>query len=481
MSRAWPAIVVGLCGIALALALPFAPVFADNTTLTWPRSGEPVTSTTVTVVPYRPATLTATVPCSAVRADAATVLTTATADGLTVRDGTLLLGSATVPLGGSGGGPGCHTTIVAGPGGVSVTAPDGLVTELPDAPVPKVFGFRTDLTADQAAGMSVVATVVTPFGTSPTPAKFIVMGLHVLAVAAALLLLPRSRIRIRQTPRRQIPRLQTQRRQTPRPRLRWIDAAVIGAFGLWAVIGPLAVDDGWASVIARNVAAGGDPGNYFRWWNAAEVPFALSQQLLAPVTQISIAPLWLRLPSTLLAIATWFVLTRGVLPGALPVTAGVRLTAALALLVTWLPFNLGTRPESWVAFGAAVVLAIVWRSRTPAGLGWACLVAGLTMAVSPTAVVVLAPFVVSAGRITRILRRHTHSRAERIGCLLLLAVTASVSLLAMFADQTWAALLTATDWHNHFGPSLPWWQELDRYRYLMGDDQQGSFAKRAPV
>ena len=49
------------------------------------------------------------------------------------------------------------------------------------------------------------------------------------------------------------------------------------------MIGPLAVDDGWATTIARNFAATGNPGNYYRWWNAAEVPFALSQQLLVAV------------------------------------------------------------------------------------------------------------------------------------------------------------------------------------------------------
>ena len=72
---------------------------------------------------------------------------------------------------------------------------------------------------------------------------------------------------------------------------------------------------------------------------------------------MSLAPLWLRLPSTLLAVATWFVLSRGVLGAALPVraaTARVRALAAVCLLAAWLPFNLGTRPESYVALGVTV-------------------------------------------------------------------------------------------------------------------------------
>jgi arabinosyltransferase B len=468
MMRGWPAALVGLCGLTLALLLPFAPVFADETTLTWPRVGDPVTSTTATVVPYRPAQLIATLPCQALRASTpVTVLATSSADGdgLIIDagpDGAVLrAGDTRLSLETGDGVPGCHTTVSAGPHGLAVTAPDGQVTVAADAPVPTLFGFRTDLTSAQAAGIQVSATVVTPFGTSPTPAKVVLIVAQLAAVATSLALLPRMR-------RRPV-RLRWRRTH-------WIDVAVIAAFGAWAVIGPLAVDDGWASVIARNVATTGDPGNYFRWWNAAEVPFSSSQQLLAPFTQITLAPLWLRLPSTLLAIGTWFVMTRGVLTLH---SAGVRAMAALFLLLTWLPFNLGTRPESYVAFGVTTVLAILWRSRSPAGIGWAVLIAGLTVTISPTGLLVLAPFLVLAPRIVAILRRHP--LRDRVICLLLFAAIGSVCFTVMFADQTWAALLTATDWHNYFGPSLPWWLELDRYDYLLSNDQQGSFAKRLPV
>lgn len=466
--HAWPAALAGLCGLVLAFLLPLAPVFAEETTVTWPQPGQPVASSTATVVPYRPAALTVRLPCTAPQEATTTVLATSPADGDGLRvesgpDGTRLsLGDRVVTL-----ADGCRTAVTAGQQGVTITAPDGRVTVLADAPVPKVFGFRTDLTPAQAAGLEVTATVVTPFGTSPTPTKVMLIGLQLAAVAAALALLPRAR----------------RRRRLPKWRsVYWVDVGIIGALGAWAVIGPLAVDDGWASVIARNIATTGDPGNYYRWWNAAEVPFSSSQQLLAPLTDITLAPLWLRLPSTLLALGTWFVLTRGVLPAALPRTsssAHIRVLAALLLLLTWLPFNLGTRPESYVAFGMTVILAALWRARSPAGIGGAALAAGLTVTVSPTGVIVLAPFVVFAPRIMAILRRHP--RRDRVICLLLFAAIGSVCLTVMFADQTWAALLTATDWHNYFGPSLPWWQELDRYGYLLGDEQQGSFAKRLPV
>lgn len=138
----------------------------------------PVASTTATVVPYRPAQLIATLPCQALRASApVTVLATSSADGdgLIIDagpDGAVLrAGDTRLDLETGAGAPGCHTTVSAGPRGLAVTAPDGKVTVVADAPVPKVFGFRTDLTSAQAAGIQISATVVTPFGTSPTPRR----------------------------------------------------------------------------------------------------------------------------------------------------------------------------------------------------------------------------------------------------------------------------------------------------------------------
>ncbi|WP_347222249.1 arabinosyltransferase domain-containing protein, partial [Mycolicibacterium poriferae] len=270
--------------------LPTAPVLTESVTLSWPAAGQPARSTTALVVPYRPAELTAQIPCSALTAgEPRTVLATgAPGDGMTVTAGpggaVLRADDIQLPIAG-GPGPQCTAVLHAGPAGWAVTGGDG-ITVRAAGPVPQVFGFRTELPA--ADGLSVSVRVVTPFATSPTAVKLVLVALQVVAVLTALWLLG---CRLRK-PRR------------PRPgRLWWIDAAVVGVLAGWAVIGPLAVDDGWATTIARNLAATGEAGNYYRWWNAPEVPFALSQQLLAPLTEISLAPLWLRLPSTVLAVA----------------------------------------------------------------------------------------------------------------------------------------------------------------------------------
>lgn len=473
---AWPALLLGLAGLLFGLALPFAPVWAETTTVTWPAPGAQAQSASAIVVPYRPIDLTASIPCAALRSGApGEVLATGTgSDGLIVTTGpggaVLTLDGRRVALSLAGD---CGVVVTAGRDGVTVVGGDGRRTDLPDQPVPKVFGFRTGLAAPDAAGLTVTATIADPFGTSPGAVKIGLIVAQLMAAGGALVLLYRA----------------SQRPVRVRRRLRWrrawwVDAGVVAVFAGWAVIGPLAVDDGWATTIARTFADTGSPGNYYRWWNAAEVPFALGQQLLAPLTEVSLAPLWLRLPSTVCAIATWFVLSRGVLGAALPVRAGttrIRLLAAVFLLVTWLPFNLGARPESYVALGITVVLAFAMRSRNLAGLGGLVLAAALTVPISPNGVLILAPVVVFAPRLLTALRSGSPTRMHLLAHALLLSCVGAIGLTIVFGDQSWDALTTATDWHTYFGPSVPWYEEAVRYEYLLQTDQQGSFAKRMPV
>ncbi|HKV17687.1 MAG TPA: arabinosyltransferase domain-containing protein [Mycobacterium sp.] len=470
--------VIGLFGVVAALVLPFAPVYADSTTVTWPVPGQQVTSSTAIFAPYRPVTLNASIPCRALNApETTTVLETATpGDGLTVTAGA---GSATVQIGDRRldlripADADCAVSIDAGPDGLRVTGADGGVVDLSGERPPKVFGFRTDLAPAQAAGMTVTASTAATFSTSPTPLKIALIGAQILAVALALALLSGARPTIA----RWRPRLKASR-------LWWVDGAVVATLCGWAVIGPLSVDDGWATTIARTIASTGNPGNYYRWWNAAESPFALSQQILAPLTEISLAPLWLRLPSTVLAIATWFALSRGVLGAALPslsATIPVRVLAAVSLLAAWLPFNLGTRPEAYVALGVTATLALALRIRGPVGLGWLALVVAVTLPISPNSILVLAPILVFAPRIVAALRHQASSTTDLVARVLLLCCVAALAITLVFADQTWDGFLTSTDWHTFFGPSFGWYDEPDRYRYLLQNDQQGSAAKRLPV
>ena len=478
-----PSLLLGAVGVLLGLVLPFAPVWATTTTISWPATGQDVRSATAVVVPYRPADLVATVPCSVAERSgpAVDLLATGTGDeGLIVRsaaDGvSVRLDGRSVDVPVVGNGADCRVVITAGTGGVSIAATGQPPVELADQPVPRVFGFRTGLSVADAAGLSVTADIVDPFGTSPGVLKTVLIVGQLLAAGIALVLLHRASRRWRHLARRA--------RRLRWRSVWWIDVAVVATFAAWAVIGPLAVDDGWATTIARTFAESGSPGNYYRWWNAAEVPFALDQQVLAPLTQVSLAPLWLRLPSTVLAVATWWVLSRGVLPAALPTlraSTRVRLVAAISLLMAWLPFNLGARPESYVALGVTTVLALAMRSRSVGGLAAMMLAAALTVPISPSAILVVAPMVVFAPRLLAVLKSSSPTRLHLVANVALLSCIGAVGLTVIFADQTWDALLTATDWHTFFGPSLPWYRENVRYEYLLQSDQQGSFAKRLPV
>lgn len=477
---AWAALLIGISGVAVALALPFAPVNGLSTTVTWPSPGQPAKSTSAVIVPYRPIAINADVPCGAfgtTSVEPVTVLATGTGPtSLTVTDGiagaVLTSGDLRRPLRVPSHRSDCRVSLRFGPDGLTVTDDTGATTVDEGEPVPEVFGFRTDLDADRAAGMTVTADVVSPFDTSPTAAKRVLIGIQLAAAALALWMLGSARrVRLRRF------------RRFRWRRAVWIDAVVVAVLGGWAVIGPLTVDDGWATTIARNFASSGTAGNYYRWWNADEVPFALCQHVLSLFTEISLAPLWLRLPGFLLAVATWVALSRGVLAAALPgrSVVWIRAVAALLFLTAWLPFNSGVRPEAYVALGVTATLALVWRSRTPAGLGWAALTVALTLPISPTAVAVVAPLAVFAPRIRRVLRTGSVSGQDFGARAALLCCVGAVGITAMFADQTWSAFATATDWHSFFGPSLSWYDEPDRYFYLLSGDQQGSAFKRLPV
>jgi arabinosyltransferase B len=261
------ALLVGLIGVVVALLMPFAPVSTEQTTVVWPAPGHPVQSSMALFVPYRPAQLTVTVPCSVLRAAAGqdravTVLATGPPNGgmlLRTDAGTaqLMLGRRVVrsiPVAGTA--TDCRTRLHAGPGGTVITTGASRL-DLAGEPVPEVFAFHTDLVAAQAAGMTVTARTAGPFATSPTGLKILLITVQLLAVFVALGLLadvPACRALLLGVSRFR-----------PRPALiktACVDAGVVGVLAGWAIIGPLTDDDGFATTIARNAALTGNVGNY---------------------------------------------------------------------------------------------------------------------------------------------------------------------------------------------------------------------------
>ncbi|MGH3833878.1 MAG: hypothetical protein ACRDRS_26140, partial [Pseudonocardiaceae bacterium] len=194
------ALLIGLAGILVALALPFAPVTATRLMVTWPAHGQPVRSSTALFAPYRPAELTAIVPCSAIRAAASqpravTVLATGPdGDGLALvteaATARLLLGRRVLratPV--SATDTDCRTRVHAGPARTTISIGNTPTITLSGEPVPKVFAFHTDLDPRLAAGMVVIARTASPFATSPTRLKTLLIAVQLLAVLTALGLL----------------------------------------------------------------------------------------------------------------------------------------------------------------------------------------------------------------------------------------------------------------------------------------------------
>jgi arabinosyltransferase C len=493
------ALVVGLLGIAVAALLPFAPVVAERSTLTWPGPGEQPVSTTAFLTPYRPAELHVALPCSAVQAalaapDRTVLFTTAalaegqTGTGLLVdsEDGQLRFAvngrdvatAAPPPIG-------CDVRVDAtraGPPTTTITAGGVVVANLPGEPVPEVFAFATDLTPVQALGTRVTARTQNWYESVPTPTKYALLaGFAGLAVAALVLL-------ARAAP----PRVRERRSRAPVSRLRWlVDLAVIVGLAGWMIIGPQTDDDGYATVTIRNSLESGDIGNYYRWFNASEAPFTLVQYLLQPLAAWSAAPLWLRVPSVLAGVAAWFVVSRGVLGAVLPVIARtwwVRSLAALSFLGWWLPFNLGVRPEPFVALTVVGVLAILLRATAPGtrhqllGIGAAAALAGVALAITTTGILVFAAVLVLVPRIWRVLTDAGRASLGRLATrVALLGCLASTGLVLMFADQTLQGVREATAVHTEIGPNFAWYEELNRYSALLGIDHQSSATKRLPV
>jgi len=558
------ALVVGVGAMVVAALVAVAPVEASTSTATWPKAGTTPVSTTLFLAPYRPATLDVTVPCTAIRTalarpDRTTILATgAGSTGLTVRTEDRALrvfaSGRAVPVSIPTGD--CTLRVAADAAGLRLTvgppaAP--VAAAFAGDPVPEVFAVTTDLTGPQAGGLALRARTPSWFDNAPTPEKsgLVQLQLQLAAVALGLVVIlallvsagtgPASggggggsfaRHRLRAAFSR--PQLLTARSRLEdaarregewvlaglrRPRflaLATVDVVVALGSAWWSIIGPTTDDDGFAVVIARR-SLDGDVGNYYRWYNASEAPFASGQRILSWFLDEGLGPVTLRLPSVLAGFALWLVVTRGVLRpvlGSLGGSVAVRCLAAVALAVWWLAYNLGTRPEPLVALGATTVLALVLRAvrdapaagtRSPqpvALLGLAVLVAGLTATVAPSGLIVAAPFLLYARRVGRVVLGRSASVdpapdaaapaptpvLERWGRfvrpvahLAVLGGLAAVAVVVVFADQSWHGLLVSTAVHSQIGPSQPWYAEWLRYGYLFGDDSWGNAAKRVPV
>ncbi|MGC7100782.1 arabinosyltransferase domain-containing protein [Amycolatopsis lurida] len=472
LPRWWAAL--PLATIALALAIPFAPVDAEQVEVSWPRAGQPAQSSVAMFLPYRPLKLDVAVACTAVTtaAPGTTAFSTFPADAadargqglaLQVRDRQLVsvFGHREYPLGPVP--PGACEYRVHAEGNelrVAVRSAAGereLVRA--NALVPQVVAFVTDLPADGSAGaVSARAQADARFQTSPTPLKVVLM----VAFAVGALGCVALGFRIFGRPR-----------GSPGPRLPWrADAVWTGLVGAgiaaWGVLGPQTVDDGWFLGMHRNFEAAGFAGDYYMALNAAETPAILLQYLFAPLFQVSWAPLMTRVPAMVAGLAIWLLLlgiTRLLRRHTDAVPVPTALLAA-AFAAVWMSSGVGLRPEPFVVLCTGISAYTAVRARLTGNPAWLVvggLAAGACFAVTSTGMLALIPLVLgvlfTAGRFDT---RHT------VLLLALVAAAVAVASPLVFLDSGIGGFTDSAGARYWYGAAQSWYGEFSRYQMLLG-------------
>ncbi|WP_417629260.1 arabinosyltransferase domain-containing protein [Nocardia lasii] len=323
------------------------------------------------------------------------------------------------------------------------------------------------------------------FSSSPSGWKLGAILGAVLFALIALICLHRGDIRDGRRTRRVLP-------------ARWwrftgLDATVAGTLVVWHVIGANSSDDGYILTMARASKEAGYTANYYRWFQVAEAPFGWPYEVLAQLTRISEAGVWMRLPALLAGFVCWLVLSREVLPrlgSGILASRTARWTAASVFLSIWLPYNNGLRPEPLIAVGALLTWcsmerAIATRRLLPAAV--AVLVAAFSLAAGPTGLICVAALLAGSRPvlhtiIARAAPASGGSRVLRYAALLTPILAAgTLVLVVVFADQTLATVLEATRVRQLVGPDMAWFEERTRWDSLLSVNPDGSLARRFGV
>ena len=442
------AIVAGLLGAALALATPFLPVKQTTAQINWPQNGV-LQSINAPLIGYVATDLTISVPCSAAAGLAGpqntgrtVLLSTVPKQAPKAVDRGLLIERVnndllvivrntpvvTAPLS-QVLSPACerltftaHADKVTGEFVGLVTGPD---TDDPGQPLrgersgydfrPQIVGVFTDLAGPAPPGLQFSATVDSRYSTSPTLLKLIVMivGLAMTVIALGALHVLDSADGLRH--RRFLP-----------PRwwsIRPLDVLVIAVLVWWHFVGANTSDDGYILTMARVSEHAGYMANYYRWFGTPEAPFGWYYDLLALWAHVSTNSVWVRLPTLLMALACWWVISREVIPRlghAVKTNPAAKWTAAGMFLAFWLPLNNGLRPEPIIALGILLTWCSVERGVATSRVlpvAIAIIIGALTLFSGPTGIAAVGALLVAVGPLKTIVASHT----SRFGYLALLA------------------------------------------------------------
>ena len=491
------AVVAGLLGAALAILTPFLPVTQTTANLDWPQRGT-LSSVTAPLISYVPVDLRISVPCQVAvglnTADRTVLLSTVPKQAPKATDRGLLIarvGDSLVVVS-------RDTPIAAAPMSEVLSPACQRLTVTADADTitgefvglgrgseragkdsrPQIVGVFTDLSGPAPPGLSLSATIDTRYSSAPSALKMAAMVLGVALTVVALIAL------------HALDRADGARRRRLLPARWWapsgLDALVVAVLGWWHFVGANTSDDGYILTMARVSDNAGYMANYYRWFGTPEAPFGWYYDLLARWADVSTASIWMRLPTLLMALACWWLISREVIPRlgtAVAASRAAAWTAAGVFLAFWLPLNNGLRPEPIIALGILATWCAVERGVATSRLlpvAIACIIGALTLFSGPTGIAAVGALLVAVGPLRTIVGR----RARQFGLASLLApllAAATVSLIVIFRDQTLAGEFGANTLKRAVGPSLSWFDEHLRYERLFLATPDGSIARRFAV
>ncbi|BBX19735.1 arabinosyltransferase [Mycolicibacterium duvalii] len=505
------AIVTGLLGALLAIATPLLPVTQTTAQLNWPQGGE-LASVDAPLIGYVATDLTVTVPCSAAagldRPGRTVLLSTVPKQAPKAIDRGLLIErvnddllvivrntpvvSAPLDL---VLGPDCqeltftaHADKVTGEFVGLTQGQADATTENPDEPLrgerggydfrPQIVGVFTDLSGPAPPGLEFSATVDSRYSTSPTVLKLLAMIIGVAMTVTSLVAL------------HMLDRADGRRHKRFLPSRWWslspLDGLVTAVLVWWHFVGANTADDGYILTMARVSENAGYMANYYRWFGTPEAPFGWYYDLLALWAHVSTASVWMRLPTLLMALACWWLISREVIPrlgSAVKHSRAAAWTAAGLFLAFWVPLNNGLRPEPIIALGILLTWCSVERGVATSRLlpvAVAIIIGALTLFSGPTGVAAIGALLVAIGPLKTIVSAHV-SRFGYWALLAPIAAAGTVTLFLIFRDQTLASELQASSFKSAVGPSLAWFDEHIRYSRLFTTTPDGSVARRFAV
>ncbi|MGC7102249.1 arabinosyltransferase domain-containing protein [Amycolatopsis lurida] len=493
--RVWRlfAITLGLLSAACALAVPFMPVVQDTARIAWPANGD-TSQVNAPLTAYWAEDLSANFPCATVRSldqrtDGPAMLFSTVPEArvpegtgmqLQVDNGLLIVSNRAQQLARQPLPPeNCDIVISSTVHATTITVAGQVLYGDSNDVRPRIVGIYTDITAEQdpITGLDVSVTPDTRYQSSPTGWKTAVSALCVLSLIGCLIAVNRLDSRVARRAPKWAP--------VGWWRLTGRDTTVFVALGVWVFIGPVTSDDGYILTMSRVTEDAGFLTNYHRWFGVAEAPFGWFYHVYELMSHVSVVPPWIRLPSFLLGVISWLLISREVMPRLgtqVRTSRAAGWAAAAVFLVWWMPFNNGVRPEPVAAVGSllaicAVERALVTRRLLPLCLG--LLAAALALAATPTGLIAVAPFLVAGRPLVHLLKQR--ARGSWSAVLAPIFAAGLMVLVVVFADQTFATVQEATRIRSKVGPSLSWFEELSRYELLFSPTADGSATRRFPV